>query len=102
MKSLDDLYIILLRRGFILLRLAVDSQNYEWIQAEVELLHNVPSLIGETNMLRHNYFWEAERMAYIEWVEENKNSNNDYEENMQDYYEPTWKKMGEIIENLKT
>ena len=50
MKALDDLYCRLLTVGFIALREAAHASNDEWLKAEIELLHNVPSLVGEANV----------------------------------------------------
>jgi len=63
----DELYRKLLHAGFVLLREASAVGDLEWITAEIELLHNVPSLINEDNRLRHDYFWFQERVAYLEW-----------------------------------
>ena len=65
METLDDLYCQLLKVGFVVLRQAVDANDNDWLSVELELLHNVPSLIGETNSNRHEYFWFQERKAYL-------------------------------------
>ncbi|SFI18418.1 hypothetical protein [Planctomicrobium piriforme] len=63
LSELDALYIELLRRGLPALQLAVYSGNDAWMKAEIEFLHNVPSLIGEDNLHRHSYSWNFERVA---------------------------------------
>ena len=45
MTELDDHYKMLLSAGFIVLREALDSGIADWANAEIEMLHNVPSLI---------------------------------------------------------
>ena len=67
-SELSAHYGRLLQAGFIILRQAVASSDLDWIQAEIEFLHNIPSLIGESNMLRHEYFWNKELIAYIDWA----------------------------------
>lgn len=98
MTRLDQLYKHLLQFGFIVLRQAMDAHDSEWVNAEVELLHNVPSLIGENNSERHLYFWHHERAAYLEWVlapgRELQKSR------MATYYEPLWKEMESCMADL--
>ncbi len=98
MNDLDAIYRELLKLGFIVLRQASDAHDLEWLAAEIELLHNVPSLIGENNPRRHAYFWHKERVAYLEWVlapgRELQRSR------METYYEPLWKEMESHIEAL--
>lgn len=94
MTDLDKLYLQLLCNGFMLLKLAVDENSYSWIQAETELLHNIPSLIFENNGLRHLYFWEQERMAYKEWAVE---QDNEMQERIRCYYQPIWDEMEPLM-----
>lgn len=68
MDDLDSHYARLLSVGFIVLREAIESNDRDWIDAELEFLHNIPSLIGEGNSERHKYFWFQERMHYLQWV----------------------------------
>ncbi|OJU98496.1 MAG: hypothetical protein BGO12_22670 [Verrucomicrobia bacterium 61-8] len=97
-SPLDTLYRELLKVGFVVLRQAVDAGDTGWIAAEIELLHNVPSLIGETNLTRHEYFWDKERRAYLEWVcvpgREKQKSR------MTTYYEPLWNEMKDHLKAL--
>ena len=60
MDDLNALYAKLLSLGFIVLRQAVDSGDAEWMEAELEMLHNIPSLLGEDNLERHRYYWFTE------------------------------------------
>ena len=63
------------------------------------MLHNVPSLIGETNVLRHKYYWEKERVAYVEFI---KKFGNEYAQSrMAVFYEPIWEAISKEIESLK-
>jgi hypothetical protein len=90
MTELDKLYIRFLSRGFIMLKLAVDENVYAWIHAETELLHNIPSLIFESNRLRHLYFWEQERMAYIEWA---VGQDDEMQDRIRCLYQSVWDEM---------
>ena len=95
MSELDEGYKMLLSVGFIVLREAVQSGTVEWIKAEIEMLHNVPSLIGESNVERHRYYWSHERKAYIDWIMQN---GSDYAKSrMSTFYEPIWESMHKEI-----
>ena len=95
MSELDAFYIRMLEVGFVVLRQAHDSGDKEWLNAELELLHNIPSLLGEGNAERHRYFWFGERDLYINWL-----STHGREEpisRMRTYYEPIWNEMEPLI-----
>ena len=68
MESLDVLYLRLLTHGLIAIRNAAETGDVARCRAEAEHVHNIPSLIGETNMDRHIHYATQERTAYIEWV----------------------------------
>lgn len=100
MTNLDRLYVDLLHVGLIVLRQAADSGSLEWVSVELELLHNVPSLIAEENKERHRYFWEKERTHYINWV---SSPGRDIQRSrMRTYYEPIWENMNEIFKHMFT
>lgn len=95
MEQLDELYRQLLNAGFLVLRQAIDARDWSWVHAETELLHNVPSLIGETNPHRHRYFWHAERTHYIQWASMPGHSVPC--SRMKTYYEPVWREMEPVL-----
>lgn len=91
MTTRDQLYCQMLTLGFIVLRQALDSGDPDWIEREMELLHNVPSLIGETNAERHKYFLEQEKRHYEEWASSpGREPQNSL---MLTYYAPIWQQM---------
>ncbi|MCX7388712.1 MAG: hypothetical protein NTX48_18775 [Planctomycetales bacterium] len=90
MKSLDYLYIEILRLGLILLRDAVQSGNSEWSRQEVEHLHEVPSLIGDMNSWHHLAYWEMSQGPYREWVQQ---QDADVQDCIFAFYETVWTKM---------
>lgn len=98
MNELDSYYAHLLRVGFIVLRQAADSGNTRWLHAELDLLHNVPSLIGERNAQRHEYFWRQERNGYRERIA--KLGSADATSRMRTYYDPLWEEMASSIERV--
>jgi hypothetical protein len=95
MAKLDLLYAHLLAVGFVVMRQAAESKNRDWLEAEFELLHNVPSLIGETNPERHWYFWSQERNHYIEWA--SAPGREQAKSRMLTYYKPTWDEMEPLV-----
>ncbi|TWT47211.1 hypothetical protein Pla111_08230 [Botrimarina hoheduenensis] len=60
----DRIYIELLRNGLLVLRQAIEHRDFDWAFAEVEFLHNLPTLIGELNEERHAYFKDQECELY--------------------------------------
>ncbi len=98
MESLDPYYVQMLRVGFVVLRQAVEARDEPWVQAEVDLLHNIPSLIGESNQRRHLHFWSKGRPRYIEWVSA---AGREWQKSrMRTYYEPIWQEMGTVLAGL--
>lgn len=94
---MDELYRQLLNAGFILLRNASWESNLEWISAELEFLHNVPSLIFESNWLRHEYFWIQERSMYMEWA---ARANIPTQQSlMRAFYLPIWEELEKIFKS---
>jgi hypothetical protein len=95
MEELNAHYCQLLHVGFIVLREAVHSHNDAWVQAEIDFLHNMPSLISEANIERHRYFWFTERELYLEKIAaiglEKATSR------MRTFYEPTLNEMEPVM-----
>src|SRR2546423_10264123 len=98
MHDLNAFYAHLLAVGILVMRQAADSANKEWLDAEFELLHNVPSLIGESNAERHKYFWSQERTHYIQWA--SGPGREDAKSRMLTYYQPIWQDMEPVVARL--
>ena len=94
-RELDRLYCQLLTVGFVILRQASEAGDLEWVASELEFLHNVPSLIAETNVARHEYFWMQERTRYIECVA--TSGREMQRSSMRTYYEPILREMEPLI-----
>ena len=94
MADLNSIYARHLTIGFVVLRQAFESRDDEWINAELELLHNVSSLIDEGNALRHQYFWSEERTHYIRWA---SSASGEAASRMRTFYEPIWQELGEAL-----
>jgi hypothetical protein len=98
MVNLDQLYARFLQVGFVVLRQAIESGKQDWIDAELELLHNVPSLLGETNPERHRYFWFQERPHHMEWV--SAHAREEAKSRMLTYYKPIWDEMEPLVTRM--
>ncbi len=98
MHELNSFYGRLLQFGFIGLRQAVCLGNRGWAEAEIALLHNIPSLLSEPNLERHRYFWFKERVHYIEWA--CALGREEIKSRMLTYYEPIWRDMEPAILRL--
>jgi hypothetical protein len=97
-RELDKLYLNMLKFGFVLLRQAASIGQYRWLEAELELLHNVPSLIGEVNVSRHLYFWREERDMYLTTLSEIGSA--DICSRSKAYYSPIWHEMEPIMQRM--
>jgi hypothetical protein len=69
MTERDRVYVQILHYGIVSLRNASLGGNSRYCQVESEHLHNIPSLIGETNEARHAYYFDGERASYLEHVD---------------------------------
>lgn len=98
MSHLDQMYVQTLQVGFLVLRQAVESVDREWVEAEIEFLHNLPSLVGETNKARHRYFWLKERTRYIEWV--SGPGREEAKSRMLTFYEPIWRETEPVVRQV--
>jgi hypothetical protein len=68
MTSRDKIYIEILHFGLMSLRESAFLDKVDLCTIEAEHLHNIPSLIGEPNEGRHIYYFDCERVSYIEKV----------------------------------
>jgi hypothetical protein len=98
MQEIDALYARLLQVGFIVLRQAVECGDADWIKAEIEFLHNLPSLMSDPNPERHRYFWFSERDHYIQWV--SAPGRDKPKSRMSTFYEPVWRDMEPLVMRL--
>lgn len=98
MDELNSLYIQMLHVGMLVLRQALSEDDKEWADAEVELLHNVPSLINEPDARQHLYFWEATRAHHVEWATDPGREHA--KSRMETYYQPLWSEMEPLIKEM--
>ena len=96
-NQLDGLYIELLRLGLLLLRQSIDSGNLDWSRQEVEHLHEVPALIGDSNPIHHCGYWNWSQGPYREWVSA---QDSDVQDSILAFYETVWTKMKPVMDEL--
>ena len=97
METIHQHYARFLELGFLVLRQAIDARDWEWANAERELLHNVPSLLDEPNVERHRYFWVHERQHYLDWI---NRRGGEPRSRMLTYYAPLWTEMEPAMQEL--
>jgi hypothetical protein len=95
MDELDRLYARLLQVGLLVLDQAVEAGDMDWVRAEVNHLHNLPSLLGEENVDRHAYYWHEERPHYAQWIA--AHGSELARSRMRTYYELLWDEMEPLI-----
>jgi hypothetical protein len=64
-ELLQKSYASILTLGLIALRNAAFNNDIDRCKIESEHLHNVPSLLNESNINRHLYYFNQERVNYI-------------------------------------
>ncbi|MEZ0216211.1 MAG: hypothetical protein ACAH89_03700 [Rariglobus sp.] len=69
MTPRDQAYLDMLHFGLHRIRENAALGYIEYCTIESEHLHNVPSLIGETNEKRHEYYFRQERDTYLQRVD---------------------------------
>ena len=70
LESRDRAYLNLLHYGLVLLRNASYGGRAELWRVEAEHLHEVPTLIGESNERRHEYYLRGTRRLYLQQLRE--------------------------------
>lgn len=65
----DEIYLKVLAFGLARLRDAAPTGNVQYWAVEAEHLHNIPYLIGEPNEARHRYYFDVERVWYLEQID---------------------------------
>ena len=62
----EQAYLDLLHRGLVLLRNFAHANQRELCRIEADHLHNIPTLLGESNELRHVDYIKGERRQYLD------------------------------------
>ena len=98
MEELNPFYVRMLHYGLMIAHNLMFASEFELAKIEIVYLHNMPSLIGETNLRRHAYFWNGERQYYLDCLKEvGDEEKKDY---VRMYHEPVWEEMEPVITRL--
>src|SRR5262245_38406364 len=100
MNGLDQLYLVILYRGLISIRNATWNGDIEFCKAHSEYLHEIPSLIGETNMHRHIYQATKVGPAFLTWAKEN--GRDDVLQFVNAHYASEWKQIESILGSVSS
>ena len=66
----DQAYLDLLHSGLVLLRTFAHTGAVELCRIEADHLHNIPTLLHESNEHRHDYYIRGERGLYLQRLRE--------------------------------
>ena len=69
MTARDQIYAQILHFGLVRLRDSARLGYAEYCAVEADHLHNLPSLMGETNEHRHQCYFDEERSYYLKRVD---------------------------------
>jgi hypothetical protein len=69
MEQRDETYLKILHFALLRIRELATAGRADYCAIEADHVHNIPSLIGEPNELRHAFYLEAERKHYLERVD---------------------------------
>ncbi len=95
MTSIDKIYCELLHFGLLVTRIAVYSGKLEWAKREIDLLHNIPTLIGCEIKHHHQYFWDVERGVYLKWIDDT--GATEAAHYVAVYYAPLWTELEPLL-----
>ena len=85
------IYADILTIGLNGIRNAATAGNVELCRIEAEHLHNLPSLMDDSNIARHLYYFNQERVVYIKSLEDQSvTGSGDYRTEMCKIYLPYW------------
>jgi hypothetical protein len=66
LQTRQQAYATLLHHGLIAIRSFAWDGRVKLCEIEADHLHNIPSLLEESNEARHRYYLEAERTSYLD------------------------------------
>ncbi len=66
----DKAYLRMLRCGLVMLRNTAHTDRIDLCRIEAEHLHEIPTLVGEPNERRHEYYLRGTRELYLESLRE--------------------------------
>jgi hypothetical protein len=90
----EQAYLDLLHRGLVLLRNYAHGRQVELCRIEADHLHNIPTLLHETNEHRHVYYIKYERGLFLLRLRELEAF--DYLEQVSIWYTEPWRTLAHV------
>lgn len=87
-KSRERAYLDLLDHGLVMVRNFAHGGQIDLCRIEADHLHNIPSLLGESNEHRHVYYIVKERGLYLQRLRELGAA--EYLETVSSWYSEPW------------
>jgi hypothetical protein len=92
----DKSYLMLLHCGLVMLRNIAHLGHIDLCRIEAEHLHEIPTLVGESNEQRHEYYLRGTRGLYLQSLREM--GADEYLANANIWYSEPWR----VLESLAT
>jgi len=89
MQSRNQAYAAILHSGVLAIRENARVGKTKLCEIEADHLHNLPSLLDESNELRHHYYFSQERRNYLTRLEQL--ADHEYTDDRQRAYDKPWK-----------
>lgn len=90
----DTAYLSLLHFGLVTLRNVAHTEQIALCRIEAEHLHEIPTLVGETNEGRHEYYLRGTRELYLQSLREI--GATEYLERATAYYSEAWQVLASL------
>jgi len=90
----DKAYLTLLHCGLVTLRNIAHSGEIDFCRIEAEHLHEIPTLVGEPNERRHEYYLRGTRGLYLQSLREL--GAGEYMENANIWYSEPWRVLASV------
>ncbi|MCC5847775.1 MAG: hypothetical protein JJU29_06730 [Verrucomicrobia bacterium] len=97
-ECLDCKYIEILRAGLLIIRDALAVSDFERASLEAEHIHDLPTLLGESNVKRHQYYYDITRILYMEKLKELPTDS--FVNIVLTRHFPAWKQLGAILKDM--
>ena len=94
-ESRHGAYLEILQHGVLSIRSCAWNNQVELCAIEADDLHNIPSLLDETNEERHLYYIDAERAIYLDRLR--SSGMTEYLATRHLYYDEPWRILASAV-----
>jgi hypothetical protein len=99
LQARREAYLGLLEHGLVAIRRSARAGQLQLCVAEADHIHNIPSLLDETNEHRHRYYIREERGLYLQRLEEL--GEVEYHKAMAPWFTWAWRVLEEIAQQAE-